>query len=145
MHKGHFWHLEETGCRKYSLFAKVGRSWKGVSPITCRNRKESELFFFKTLSRASGFKVKVQVRPIQKGSQTMMCEKCRKICTEEKIRDLEAQVQKDREKLDMLVALQKQLDSLGNALGLKQVTRPGAVVGRSEVTISAPILSIWRT
>ena len=49
----------------------------------------------------------------------MMCEKCRKICTEEKIRDLEAQVQKDREKLALAVALQKQLDRLGNALGFE--------------------------
>ncbi|KKL21254.1 hypothetical protein LCGC14_2447330 [marine sediment metagenome] len=47
----------------------------------------------------------------------MMCEKCRKICTEEKIRDLETQVQKDREKLALMVALQKQLGRLGNALG----------------------------
>ncbi len=64
MHSGNFWHLEETVCRKYSLFAKVGRSWKRVSPITCRNKKESEVFFFKSLERASGFKVKVQVRPV---------------------------------------------------------------------------------
>lgn len=70
MHKGHFWHDEERNKladrprRKYSLFGKVGRSWKRVSPITCRNKKEAELFFYRTLARSSAFKVKVQVRTV---------------------------------------------------------------------------------
>ena len=64
MHKGHFWHLSETTCRQYSLFGKVGRSWKRVSPITCRNKKESELFFHKTLARSDVFGVQVEVRPV---------------------------------------------------------------------------------
>ena len=64
MHSGHFWHLSETSCRKYSLFGKVGRSWKRVSPITCRNKKESEVFFRETLAKASAFQVKVEVRPV---------------------------------------------------------------------------------
>ena len=49
---------------KYSLFGKVGRSWKRVSPITCRNKKESELFFHKTLARSDAFGIQVEVRPV---------------------------------------------------------------------------------
>ena len=64
MHNGHFWHLSETSCRKYSLFGKVGRSWKRVSPITCRNKKEAQEFFYKTLAKVEAFKIKVQVRPV---------------------------------------------------------------------------------
>ena len=64
MHKGHFWHLAETGCRKYSLFAKVGRSWKRVSPITCRNKKESEVFFYKSLTRSEALGLRIEVRAV---------------------------------------------------------------------------------
>jgi len=64
MHNGHFWHQSETTCRQYSLFGKVGRSWKRVSPITCRNKKESELFFHKTLARSDVFGIQVEVRPV---------------------------------------------------------------------------------
>ena len=65
MHKGHFWHKTETGNRrKYSLFAKVGNRWKRMSPITCRDKKESEVFFRKTLAKSGSFGLAVQVRPI---------------------------------------------------------------------------------
>ena len=70
MHNGHFWHQEEKNKlatrphRKYSLFGKVGRSWKRVSPITCRDKKEAELFFYRTLARSEVFGVKVQVRVV---------------------------------------------------------------------------------
>ena len=70
MHNGHFWHQEEYNQtrehprHKYSLFGKVGRSWKRVSPITCRNKKESELFFHKTLARSDVFGIQVEVRPV---------------------------------------------------------------------------------
>ena len=64
MHNGHFWHLSETPCKKYSLFAKVSNQWKRLSPITCRNKKESEVFFRETLAKSSAFSVKVEVRPV---------------------------------------------------------------------------------
>lgn len=64
MHNGHFWHLSETRCRKYSLFGKVGHRWKRLSAITCRNKRESELYFRKILARSGAFGIKVQVRPV---------------------------------------------------------------------------------
>lgn len=70
MHGGHFWHKEEYNKtqkhprRKYSLFAKVGRSWKRVSPITCRNKKESEVFFYKSLTRSEALGMRIEVRPV---------------------------------------------------------------------------------
>ena len=73
MHNGHFWHQEEQNKlasrprRKYSLFGKVHNQWKRVSPITCRNKKEAELFFYKTLTLSRGsasFKGKIEVRTV---------------------------------------------------------------------------------
>ncbi|KKL71250.1 hypothetical protein LCGC14_2096800 [marine sediment metagenome] len=65
MHEGHFWHKVETGTRrKYSLFAKIGNRWKRVSAITCRDKRESEVFFRGTLAKSDVFGLKVQVRPV---------------------------------------------------------------------------------
>ena len=70
MHNGHFWHQEEQNKlasrprRKYSLFGKVHNQWKRVSQITCRNKREAELFFYRTLAKASAFEVKVQARTV---------------------------------------------------------------------------------
>ena len=70
MHNGHFWHQEEYNKtqkrprRKYSLFAKLGNHWKRVSPIICRNKRESELFFYKSLARATALGIRIEVGPI---------------------------------------------------------------------------------
>lgn len=55
---------ENSRRRKYSLFGKVDGHWQRVSPITCRNKKESEVFFRKSLARSDVFGIRVEVRPV---------------------------------------------------------------------------------
>ena len=43
-----------------------------------------------------------------------MCERCRSICEDKRIEDLAKDIQKDKKKLEMMLALQEQLTRLGS-------------------------------
>ncbi len=49
----------------------------------------------------------------------IMCERCRRICEDRRIAQLEIEIRKDKEKLEMLEALKDQLRTLEIAVGLR--------------------------
>ncbi len=47
-----------------------------------------------------------------------MCDRCKRICNEQRIKTLEREIQKDKERLEMMEALMEQITRLENALKL---------------------------